>query len=229
MWAFGVVNGQFGGAAHTLEHTEALAELIHELEEHAERDGGEFDVNSGKDVYVQASYKLGGLGIFGSGAGESLKQTQNWRDNSVTLGGYYYRGTGGAFIEDPVLAGEEFFNNGNTFSRTGVSLDAWISDLNFLGSYQANRDRLLDGSEFDVNITTVEANYVLPWPWIQPGIRFEAVSPDFVPGFHRTTLSTTLMLRANVLVRIEGAISSSNSPDLPPFDNNFSVGLRIVF
>jgi len=182
---------------------------------HAEEAGGEFDVNSGKDVYFQTSYKIGGLGIFGSGTGETLKQTQNWRDNSLTLGGYFYRGTTGAFLKFGE-GEEEFFNAGNTFYRTGGTFDAWIHDLNLFGGYQLNRERLDDGRRFDVNITTVEANYVLPWPWIHPGVRFEFVNPEFARGFHRTTLSATFLLRANVLLTVGGAISDDDAPKLPP-------------
>ena len=57
---------------------------------------------------------------------------------------------------------------------------------------------------------------------------FGVGAEEFALGFHRTTLSTTLLLRANVLVRIEGAISKK-TPNLPPFDNNFGVGLRLLF
>ncbi len=226
LWAVGVVNGEPGGALHVFEEVEALEPLIEELEEHYEEFGGEFDVNSGKDVYVQGSYKLGGLGIFGSGADQTLKQTQNWRDDSVTLGGYYYRGTTGAFVD--LGLGEEYFNDANTFYRSGVTVDAWFRDLNIIGGYQLNSDRLEDGRRFNVGITTLEADYVLPWPWIQPAIRFEAVNPDFTTGFHRTTLSTTFLLRANVLMTVEGALSRK-APALPPFDDSLGVGLRILF
>ncbi len=230
MWAFGVVNGEFGGAAEALEESAALADLIEELEEAAEEVGGEFDVNSEKDFYVQGSYKIGGLGVFGSGAASVLKQTKNWRDDSLTIGGYLYRGTTGAFLEtgDP-LNPEEFLNTGNSFYRTGVTFDWWFKDLNLFGGYQFNRDSLEDGRDFNVGITTIEANYVTPWPWIQPGVRFEAVNPDFASGFNRTTISNTLLLRANVLLALEGSISRSGAPDLPPFDDQFKAQLRFLF
>ncbi|MFQ5662641.1 MAG: hypothetical protein ACE5HL_02270 [Terriglobia bacterium] len=229
LWSFGVVNGQFGGAAEALEES-GLAPLIEELEEHAEEAGGEFDVNSGKDVYFQASYKIGGLGVFGSGAEATLQQTNNWRDDSLTIGGYLYRGTAGAFLEtgDP-LNPEEFSNTGNTFYRTGVTFDWWFKDLNLFGGYQFNHDTLRDGRTFDVGITTIEANYVTPWPWIQPGVRFEAVNPDFGSGFNRTTLSSTFLIRANVILALEGSLSRSDAPILPPFDDRFKAQLRFLF
>ncbi|MEE8202093.1 MAG: hypothetical protein V3R29_13120, partial [Candidatus Acidoferrales bacterium] len=211
LWAVGVVNGEFGGAAEALEES-ALGELIEKLEEHAEEVGGEFDVNSGKDVYLQASYKIGGLGVFGSGS-ETTVQTNNWRDDSLTLGGYLYRGTAGAFLDTPL--GEVFEDNGNRFIRAGVTFDWWFKDLNLFGGFQINNDDLQDGREFNVGITTIEANYVTPWPWVQPAVRFEAVNPDFGSGFNRTTISTTLLLRANVILGLEGSFSRSGAPLLP--------------
>lgn len=235
MWAFGVVNGEFGGAAEALEESAALADLIEELEEAAEEVGGEFDVNSDKDFYVQGSYKIGGLGVFGSGAASVLAQTNNWRDDSLTIGGYLYRGTTGAFLEtgNP-LNPEEFNNTANTFYRAGITFDWWFKDLNLIGGYQRNHDQvtnnfLADVETFDVEITTIEANYVTRWPWIQPAIRFEVVNPDFASGFNRTTISNTLLLRANVLLALEGSISRSGAPNLPPFDDQFKASLRFLF
>lgn len=229
LWSFGVVNGQFGGAAEALAES-GLAPLIEELEAQAREAGGEFDVNSGKDVYVQASYKMGGLGLFGSGAESVLKQTNNWRDDSLTIGGYLYRGTAGAFLEtgNP-LAPEAFSPTGNTFYRTGVTFDWWLKDLNLFGGYQFNHDTLRDGRTFDLGITTIEANYVTPWPWIQPGVRFEAVNPHFGSGFNRTTVSSTLLLRANVILGLEGSFSRSGAPQLPLFDDQFKAQLRFLF
>ena len=72
--------------------------------------------------------------------------------------------------------------SGNTFIRTGATFDWWFKDLNVFGGYQFNRDNLRDGRLFHVGIATAEANYVTPWPWIQPGVRFEAVNPTYFCG-----------------------------------------------
>ncbi|MFQ5722948.1 MAG: hypothetical protein ACE5G6_00545 [Terriglobia bacterium] len=227
LWAVGVVNGEFGGAAEALEESEALEGLIREFQERAEQVGGRFDINSGKDVYFQASYKIGGLGVFGSGSETTVQQANNWRDDSLTLGGYLYRGTTGAFLDTPL--GEVFEDNGNRFIRAGVTFDWWFKDLNLFGGYQINNDDLKDGREFNVGITTIEANYVTPWPWVQPAVRFEAVNPDFGSGFNRTTISTTLLLRANVILGLEGSFSRSGAPLLAPFDDQFKAHVRFIF
>lgn len=225
LYSFGVVNGQFGGAAEALEES-PLRSTIEEIEEEAEEHGGEFDVNSGKDVYVQASYKIGGLGVFGGGATESLTQTNNWRDDSLTLGGYYYRGTTGAFIGNEEE--EEFLNSGNHFYRAGVTADWWFKDLNVFAAYQYNHDRLRDRREFNAKLFMVEGSYVLPWPWIIPAVRFESVDPSFGRSFNRTTLSATILLRANALLTFDGT-ASRKAPNLPIFENQIKVGFRVYF
>ncbi len=226
MWSAGVVNGNFGGAVEALEDS-PLSAFIEELEEAADAYGNGLDVNSEKDFYFQASYKIGGLGVFGSGGSDVLVQAKNWRDNSLTFNAYYYRGVTGAFFENP--SGDEFIPNGNTFYRTGVSFDAWIYDLNVFGGWQRNHDRLIDGSAFRNDITMVEANYVTPWPWLQPLVRFERVRPDFGPSFNRTTLSLSMMLRANIVFTVDGVVGGSQAPQLPPFDDRFRAGLRAYF
>jgi hypothetical protein len=226
LYSFGVVNGQFGGAAEKLKES-SLGPSIAEIEEEAEEAGGEFDVNSGKDVYVQAAYKIGGLGVFGGGAKESLTQTNNWRDDSLTLGGYFYRGTTGAFIEQD--GEEEFLNSANHFYRTGITVDWWLRDLNLSAGYQYNRDRLRDGREFNAKIFMVEASYVTPWPWVVPAVRFESVDPSFGRSFNRTTLSTSILLRANTVLTVDGVVNSKRAPNLPIFDDQFRVGFRIYF
>ena len=264
MYAFGVVNGEFGGSIHALENS-AVGDLVEEIESARNRNGNEFDVNSGKDFYAQASYKIGGLGVFGSGGGDSLRQSDNWRDNSLTLGAYYYRGTAGAFVvhpegfelephenetamaalrspprvfsgghdngdEEPAPSEREFYPTGNTFYRAGLKFDAWIWDLNIFGNWQRNHDRLAFGNGvYDVDIAMVELNYVTPWPWVHPAIRFEQVRPGWSGSFNRWTPSLTLMLRANTIMTVEGSLSGKSAPNLPPFDDRLSIGLRVYF
>ncbi len=234
-WALGVVNGEPGGAFHAFEEVAAFAPLIEELEEHYEEFGGEFDPNPEKDFYVRANYKFGGLGVLGSGSADSLKQTNNWRDDSVTVGGYFYRGTTGAFVDtgDP-LDPEAYFNDATTFTRAGFVVDAWYKDLNILANWQRNHDEvkntlLVFTDTFETDISTLEFNYVMPWPWVQPAVRFEHVNPGFMGSFNRTSLSTTLLLRANVILGIEGSFASDGAPDLPGFEKAVKAGLRFLF
>jgi hypothetical protein len=227
MWAAGVVNGEFGDAQDAVEGVPGVSDLRDRLKANIADTGGHFDVNSGKDFYFQGSYKIGGLGVFGSGASSTLQQTHNWRDDSLTLGGYFYRGTTVAFLDRP--AGEVFDNSGNRFYKTGVTLDWWFKDMNIFGGYQLSHDRLKDGRIAKVGISTAEANYVLPWPWIQPAVREEIVKPDFGPSFNRTTLSATVLIRANMMLKFQGTVTRGSAPDWPLFDDQFRTTLRFVF
>jgi len=265
-WSFGVVNGNVGGAADALEDS-ALGETIDLILRAQAEHGNGVDFNSEKDVYFNVAYKIGGLGVRGSGGEGVLQQTNNWRDNSLTIGAYYYRGTTGFLQEEhhegeepeaghedhqdaarwiappvsrilsvghgggePLPEDVEFIANGNTFYRAGVKFDAWIWDLNVFGAWQRNHDRLTEGrGVFQADITMLEANYVTPWPWLQPGIRFERVQPDWAPTFDRFTPSLTMMLRANVVLAIDGVLSGDQAPNLPPFTDRFRAALRVYF
>ena len=236
--------------------------MLDEIAEATDAGHGSFDVNSGKDVYFKLSYKIGGIGVFGSGESDVLAQTNNWRDNSLTLGGYYYRGSQGAFLENADALGEAvllgaltssaalriprilgagdeetgepeetgvFDPSGNEFYRTGVSFDAWLWDFNVFGAWQRNHDELADGRQFDLDIPMVEVDYVTPWPWVQPAVRFEQIRPDFGSNVNRYTLSLTLLIRANVVVSFDGSLSSESAPELSPFDDQFRTGVRFYF
>lgn len=228
MWAAGVVNGELGDAADALADVPEVGDQIAGIKKGIAGHSGQFDMNSGKDFYFQGSYKIGGMGVFGSGAESTLKQTNNWRDDSLTLGGYFYRGTTAAFLS--TAAPEPVFDpSGNTFYRAGATLDWWFKDLNVFGGWQRNHDNLKDGTLANAGITTVEANYVLPWPWIQPAVRFEAIKPDFGASFNRTTLSTTVLIRANMILQFQGFLKSDKAPDWPYFDQQFQTTLRFLF
>jgi hypothetical protein len=228
LWSAGVVNGELGDAADSLAEVPEVGDLIATLKSNIAEHSGQFDPNSGKDFYFQGSYKLGGMGVFGSGAESTLQQTNNWRDNSLTLGGYFYRGTTPAFLDTG--AKEPVFDpSGNRFYRTGATLDLWFKDLNVFGGWQRNHDDLKDGTIANAGISTVEANYVLPWPWIQPAVRFENIKPDFGAAFNRTTLSITTLLRANMMLQLQGFVKSDKAPDWPFFDEQFQTTFRFLF
>jgi hypothetical protein len=228
MWSAGVVNGELGSAADDLADVPELSEQIADLKTQIRAHGGRFDINSGKDFYFQGSYKILGMGVIGSGTQSTLAQTNNWRDDSLTLGAYFYRGTTAAFLagggDKPV-----FDASGNTFYRAGATFDWWFKDLNVLGGWQRNHDHLRNGVRADARIFTAEGNYVCPWPWIQPAARVEIIKPDFGRSFNRTTLSTTVLIRANILLTLQGFLASRKVPQWPFFDEQFRTTLRFLF
>lgn len=228
LWSAGVLNGEWGDAASELMSVPELRDQIASLKTQIRAHGGQFDINSGKDFYFQGSYKIGGMGVFGSGAESTLKLPNNWRDDSLTLGGYFYRGTTAAFLN--TAAPEPVFDSsGNRFYRAGATLDWWFKDLNVFGGWQRNHDDLKNGPIANVGIATVEANYVPPWPWIQPAVRFENIKPDFGASFNRTTLSTTVLIRANLLLKFQGFLVSGKAPHWPFLEEQFQATFRILF
>lgn len=228
-WAFGVVNGEFGGAAEALEGSGSIGELLEELEEFKEEFGGEFDPNSQKDYYTSFEYKIGGMGVLGGGSSDTLAQADNWQDNSLTLGVYYYRGVAPGIME--VEGAEDvYIRDANDFFRTGVKADVFLGDLNVFGALQLNEDALQFGPKQKFRIThgMFEARYVL-YPWLIPAYRFENVNPNFGQHFQRHTFTASVLVRANAKLLVEFVKSDDNAPQLPPFDDRFRVGFSLLF
>ncbi len=227
-WSFGVVNGEFGGAAEALEEVEPLGDLLGELEEFQEEFGGEFDPNSQKDYYASFEYKIGGMGVLGGVPGQ-IVETDNWRDNSLTLGAYYYRGVAPAIME-VVDAEDVYISDGNDFFRTGIKADVFLWDLNAFGAFQLNEDELNFGSQekFRTTLGMVETRYVA-YPWLIPAYRFENVNPNFGRSFQRHTFAASALVRANAKLLFEFVKSDDGAPKLPPFDDRFRVGFNIAF
>jgi len=167
--------------------------------------------NSNKDFYGGVNYKIGGMGVLGSGSEETLKEAENYVDNSATLGAFYYRGVAPTLV---TRAGREALErDGNTFHRAGAKIDANIGKGNILAGIQLNRDKIREISRnFDELITQVEARYVL-YPWLIPAVRFENLNPNFGKAFWRVTAHGSLMVRANIRLSIEGVLSRNSTTD----------------
>ncbi|MDA2933096.1 hypothetical protein MYX82_02005 [Acidobacteria bacterium AH-259-D05] len=228
-WAFGVVNGEFGGAAEALEESAAVEELLEELEEFQEEFGGEFDANSEKDFYASFEYKIAGMGVLGSGV--TPEQGQNWVDDSLTLGVYFYRGISPVLFEAEGEEGEEIYGaDGNEFFRTGMKADIFLGNLNVFGGLQLNEDALQLGPKrkFRSTIGMAETRYVM-YPWLIPAYRFENVNPNFGLSFQRHTFTASVLVRANAKLLLEFVKSDKDAPPLPPFDDRFRVGFNMAF
>ena len=69
--------------------------------------GARFDGNNAKDVYARVDYKFGGMGLDGY-LGSRNPPSRNWRDNSLRVGVFAYRGDGaGIDIDATGLAGAD--------------------------------------------------------------------------------------------------------------------------
>lgn len=213
-WFAGVVNGRDAGTPSGAgAYGAAVQDYNKRLQAALASEGRtNFENNSIKDFYLGANYKIGGMGVLGGGLAEGeLKQADNYVDNSLTLGTFYYRGKGPALITEGGV--ERLFRNGNTFQRLGAKADLNLGRANVLGGIQLNRDHIRDDTRnFDQLITTVEARYMV-YPWLMPAVRFENVNPNYGVAFNRTTLHASLLMRANVRLSIEGVLSRNSKTD----------------
>lgn len=87
----------FGVAWHRMLWTAGLVNGLGPGEE-------TFDGNSGKDVYGRVAYKWGGLAPDGSNFDSYAVSSKNWRERSIQLEAFYYRGDGSDIL---VAIGEE--------------------------------------------------------------------------------------------------------------------------
>ncbi len=235
-WAAGIVNGQPGGALGAFNGASGMSGTIRDNVN--TRNNERFDVNSGKDWYVTASYKIGGMGVLGeSSVDEKLIATENWQDDSVTIKGYYYQGSTGAWTDDPGgLIGNAAFmgadaddnawdEDANSFKRYGVVVDANWWNFNIIGAASFMEDDLTGtttmpnmlnlpqetGDKFYVDIYTAEVQYVA-YPWLVPAFRFEKVNPDFdvrdLNTFERYSFDVSILARANMKFLVGASFSS---------------------
>ncbi len=171
-----------------------------------------FDGNNAKDVYARLDYKVGGLGFDGDTGGKPVP-TQNWRDNSVRVGLFAYRGDGnniGFPIED--MPSQMIVDR--HFLRTGVFASLFYQDLNVFGAYLHGTDSLnLADAESGDALSQIQptykawftqADYVI-YPWLQASGRYETVTPGdrSVPSLRTGVLSLSALIRANVKAMLE--------------------------
>jgi hypothetical protein len=246
-WAVGVVNGQPGGAIHVFEGASGISGTI---AENVEGRNGRFDVNSGKDWYVTASYKIGGMGVLGEeSVDDSLVAKENWQDDSVTIKGYFYQGSTGAWVDDPGGAignaafmgpatDDNWDEDANSFKRFGVVVDANWWNFNIIGAASFMEDDLNGtttmpsmanlpqetGDKFYVDIYTAEVQYVA-YPWLIPSFRFEKVNPDYdvrdLSTFERYSFDVAILARANM--KFLAGASFSSLPDSKTGVNGLEV------
>jgi hypothetical protein len=166
-WAAGIVNGQPGGMLNAMRENATAGTMVKNIADAVyERNEESFDVNNGKDWYVTASYKIGGMGVLGeSSVDEKLVATENWQDDSITIKGYYYQGTTGAWINTPGggignanfaatmqsnmgASDDNWDGDANRFRRYGVVLDANWWNFNVIGAASFLEDDLTGETTF---------------------------------------------------------------------------------
>jgi hypothetical protein len=172
--------------------------------------------HSGKDYYLHATYKFGGLPLDGvvQGSGASGPGLPG-SETSLTLGAFVYRGS--------AVLGDGPTTQGNNFTLVGGDANAYCGRFNLFGGVaMRNDDEPFLGtpglsasshvwfSELDVSV----------FPWLFPALRFESwagesldpasglktryTDAQFVPG-------VVALVRANVKFTLRGTIGKLES------------------
>ena len=193
LWVAGIANGIGPGATDT---------------------SGRFDGNNAKDVYARFDYKIGGLGLDGDTGGQPVPD-KNWRDNSLRLGVFTYRGDGsGSDFPMTTSGGLDVKIQDAHFLRTGIYASLFVQDLNVFGAYLHGSDALqvpdaataslLTALEPSYHAWFTQADYMI-YPWLQATGRYETVTPadPSVPSLRTGILGVSALVRANVKAMLE--------------------------
>jgi hypothetical protein len=173
-----------------------------------------FDGNNAKDFYGRVDYKIGGMGLDGDMGGKEAPD-KNWRDDSLRLGVFAYRGNAGGI--DFLLAdeaGNAINVQDDHFVRTGFFASAYWRDLNVFGAYVHGKDTLrqFDAASGDF-LTAIEptydswfiqADYVF-YPWLHGAARYETVTPGdrSVESLRTGVFNLSGLIRANIKAILE--------------------------
>lgn len=204
------------------------------------------DDNSDKDNYIVARYKIGGIpyggaGVTAAGLQGKSGETGFWDENSVQIGGLFYRGSavtkgnvnddfqrGGADLRI-THKGERETPDGSWETTAGV---LWGRNLHPWGT----------DSDKDANFQSwfAEGSYFI-FPWLIPGLRYEEVSLDDTPAAlvgpgvaasvdtKRFVPGLTIRLRHNIKVNIEGQLYTkiNGATDKNSLDNAHQLLTRL--
>jgi hypothetical protein len=175
---------------------------------------GRFDGNNAKDLYARFDYKFGGMGFDGDMGGKNIPE-KNWRDNSVRVGAFVYRGDG-TNIDFPFTTPDGGLVNVQDahFLRTGFYGSVFYGDLNVFAAYVHGTDQLQQFAPdtalligqlqptYDSYFT--QADYLI-YPWLQASGRYESLSPGdpSVQSLRVGTFNLSALIRANIKAMVE--------------------------
>lgn len=144
-------------------------------------DEDNIDLNASKDLFAKASYKIGGMGVLGST--QASETSAFWKDNSITLGGFFHGGTNA---------------NDSKNRNFGGNFDFFYEDLNLFGMYLVSQSKDAGATAWvDTKRAFIEADYVV-YPWLIPLARYEYNKEDGSDKATQLVPAVVVMLRANV-------------------------------
>ncbi|MFQ5799211.1 MAG: hypothetical protein ACE5H0_11060 [Bacteroidota bacterium] len=166
-----------------------------------------------KDVYGRVAAKFGGLPLDGFQVEEltSLKELDNWADNSLTVGAYLYQGN--------YVAPNEVDND---FNRFGADLHGNINRIDLFAGViigtDNNPDGLVDATAKEKELNSLawfaEGQYLF-FPWLICGVRVGGASSDqngaTIDNFTTVSPNITILARPNVRFTLEGLVKSGTA------------------
>lgn len=194
-----------------------------------------------KDGYASFSYKFGGLGFDGSGAGVTdplQAHPQYWRDDGLIATALGYVGT--AQIQGDTVAGASWEGE-DFFWRAGAGLQHKYRDLTVAAGYTFGRNERpygdLSSEAVDSHALFGEASYYV-YPWLIPYVRYEALYlglPEDVAGLNpehdteRIMLGVKALVRQNIAVTLETTIFLEGEEVQEGFDRTLMLLLSAAF
>lgn len=164
------------------------------------------DDNNTKDIYGRIAYKIGGIGLDGYSKvleeGGELPQTDNWTDNSFTLGLSLYEGT--ETLDDALE---------NDVSRLALDARLQLGNLDLFGIYidEEDSDPFGLGEMNESSIWFAQADYVF-LPWVVGFLRYEELEDAIDPregelqNLERFVPGVVFAIRANVKITFEAQL-----------------------
>lgn len=176
-----------------------------------ENDGVEnIDLNSQKDFFGKASYKIGGMGVLGSThAHETHETSAFWKDNSVTIGAFGHAGRNADASKNRNIGG---------------NADIFYENLNVFGLAMISRSKGAGDTEWtDVTRGFVEADYVV-YPWLIPLLRYEVTKPEDQNAAEQFVPAVVVMARANIKIVPTARIDLNGRRDRTRFNLDVEAG-----
>jgi hypothetical protein len=159
--------------------------------------GDNRDTNDDKDLFYRVGYKLGGMGLDGSGAASdeesgTLVQKDNWRDDSILVGTFGYFGK----PSDKNTPDEDY-------TRLGIDLRLQYSRFAIEGAVVFGNDEVAAGSDIESTAYNVDVQYQF-YPWLFANVRYGAKEFDSTQEDVEVVVANlTVMQRANIRWNVE--------------------------
>ena len=179
---------------------------------------GNLDTNSGKDVTGRLQWKIGGMGLDGSGEVDA----KNWREWSGAIGAFVRWGKNHLTRVESTGTSRSY---DSTLLRVGGDVNVRLSDVELTAAVVWETQSNPGGDEQRFNALGWIGEVHVVWlPWLQSTVRYEAVGAGehYAIAEQQLVASVAFVVRPNVKAIVEGAIDL-RKPE------SFSHGTHTVF